>query len=91
MWVWVLAQRKFASVSAYQKASSWKLKHHLMQHLSVDILNFGAPRNYWCMRFEAMNQVRNPMPLCLPARPGLSLPGPAWLGSARLGAGLTQT
>ena len=78
VWVWVLAQRKFESVRAYQKASSWKLKHHLMQHLAIDILNFGPPRLYWCMRFEAMNQVRNPMPLCMPARPGS-----AQLGLAR--------
>ena len=85
------AEKKFESVTAYKKAKSWKLKHHLMQHLAVDILNFGPPRLYWCMRFEAMNQVRNPMPLCMPARPGLQ--GPARLSSAWRGPdpNLTQT
>ena len=35
----------------------WKPKHHYVCHIPLDILHFGPPRHYWCMRFEAMNQV----------------------------------
>ena len=35
----------------------WKPKHHYACHFPLDILHFGPPRHYWCMRFEAMNQV----------------------------------
>jgi hypothetical protein len=47
----------FGQVKSYAAGGLWKLKHHLVQHIPVDILYFGPPRNYWCMRFEAMNQV----------------------------------
>ena len=35
----------------------WKPKHHYACHFPLDIWHFGPPRHYWCMRFEAMNQV----------------------------------
>ena len=35
----------------------WKPKHHYACHFPLDIQHFGPPRHYWCMRFEAMNQV----------------------------------
>ena len=35
----------------------WKPKHHYICHFPLDIWHFGPPRHYWCMRFEAMNQV----------------------------------
>jgi hypothetical protein len=35
----------------------YKPKHHFACHYPPDILNFGPPRHYWCMRFEAMNQI----------------------------------
>ena len=35
----------------------WKPKHHYVNHFPLDIYHFGPPRNYWCMRFEALNQV----------------------------------
>jgi hypothetical protein len=35
----------------------WKPKHHYICHFPLDILHFGPPRHYWCMRFEALNQV----------------------------------
>ena len=31
-------------------------KHHFLTHTAVDILNFGAPRNFWCFGYEAKNQ-----------------------------------
>ena len=37
--------------------SIWKPKHHYACHFPLDILHFGPPRHFWCMRFEAMNQV----------------------------------
>lgn len=35
----------------------WKPKHHYALHFPLNVLQFGPPRHYWCMRFEAMNQV----------------------------------
>ena len=35
----------------------WKPKHHYACHFPLDILHFGPPRHYWCMQFEATNQV----------------------------------
>ena len=35
----------------------YKPKNHMACHFPVDILNHGPVRNYWCMRFEALNQV----------------------------------
>ena len=34
----------------------WKPKNHFARHIVTQIRMFGAPRNYWCMRFEAKNQ-----------------------------------
>ena len=48
------AQRLFLAISAYAKL--WKPKNHFAQHIPGDILQFGPPRTYWCMRFEAKNQ-----------------------------------
>ena len=44
----------FLSIPAYK--SIWKPKNHFEAHMPLDILNFGPPRGYWCMRFEAKNQ-----------------------------------
>ena len=30
-------------------------KHHFMIHIPKQILMFGVPRQYWCMRFEGLN------------------------------------
>ena len=35
----------------------FKPKQHFLTHIPRDILLFGPPRLYWCMRFEAFNQV----------------------------------
>ena len=35
----------------------FKPKNHFACHFPVDILNFGPVRQYWCMRFEALNQL----------------------------------
>lgn len=35
----------------------WKPKNHFSAHFALNIMNFGPPRHYWCMRFEAMNQI----------------------------------
>lgn len=35
----------------------FKPKNHFACHFPVDILNFGPVRGYWCMRFEALNQM----------------------------------
>lgn len=45
----------FLSIPEY--SDLFKPKHHFCAHLPVDILRFGPPRHYWCMRFEALNQV----------------------------------
>jgi hypothetical protein len=33
-----------------------KPKHHFVQHLAVDLHQYGPPRGYWCFGFEAFNQ-----------------------------------
>ena len=43
----------------------WKPKNHFASHFPTDILNFGPMRNYWCMRFEALNQVFNVQENCV--------------------------
>lgn len=48
-------QRLFLSIPEY--AQLFKPKHHFCAHIPLDILRFGPPRQYWCMRFEALNQV----------------------------------
>ena len=35
----------------------WKPKHHYACHFASDVLNFGPLRHFWCMRFEALNQL----------------------------------
>jgi hypothetical protein len=35
----------------------WKPKNHFACHFAHNVLRFGPPRHYWCMRFEALNQV----------------------------------
>ena len=35
----------------------FKPKNHFACHFPTDILNFGPVRHYWCMRFEALNQL----------------------------------
>eukprot|EP00966_Prymnesium_polylepis_P133131 3076967-Prymnesium_polylepis.1 len=35
----------------------FKPKNHFATHFATDILNFGPVRAYWCMRFEALNQL----------------------------------
>ena len=44
----------FLSIDEYQDL--FKPKGHMYAHYPADILNFGPTRQYWCMRFEAMNQ-----------------------------------
>ena len=41
----------------------FKPKNHFASHFPTDILNFGPVRGYWCMRFEALNQLVSPLPL----------------------------
>lgn len=48
-------QQLFLSIPEY--AHLFKPKHHFCSHIPLDILRFGPARHYWCMRFEAMNQV----------------------------------
>jgi hypothetical protein len=48
------AQEKFLSIVEYSQL--WKPKNHFVQHIPADILLYGPPRNFWCMRFEAKNQ-----------------------------------
>ena len=38
-------------------ARLFKPKNHFACHFPVDILHFGPVRHYWCMRFEALNQL----------------------------------
>ena len=38
-------------------ARLFKPKNHFACHFPVDILSFGPVRHYWCMRFEALNQL----------------------------------
>ena len=35
----------------------FKPKNHFASHFPTDVMNFGPVRAYWCMRFEALNQV----------------------------------
>ena len=35
----------------------FKPKNHFASHFPIDIMNFGPVRGYWCMRFEALNQL----------------------------------
>ena len=35
----------------------FKPKNHFASHFPTDIMNFGPVRGYWCMRFEALNQL----------------------------------
>ena len=46
--------KQFLSIPEYIEL--YKPKHHFATHFPIDILNFGPPRHYWCMRFEALNQ-----------------------------------
>ena len=48
------AQKRFLGIPAYSML--WKPKNHFATHIPGDILRFGPPRTYWCMRFEAKNQ-----------------------------------
>ena len=43
------------SIPAYD--GIWKPKNHFACHFALNIRRFGPPRHYWCMRFEALNQV----------------------------------
>ena len=47
-------QELFLSISEYDDL--YKLKGHWYSHYPHDILQFGPARQYWTMRFEAMNQ-----------------------------------
>jgi len=46
----------FLMVDAYINAGLWKPKHNFMQLLPLEILHYGPARNFWCMRYEAMNK-----------------------------------
>ena len=35
----------------------WKPKNHYLSHVPLDILQWGPPRNYWCVAFEHENQL----------------------------------
>jgi len=48
-------QHLFLRVPEYR--GLWKPKHHFAQHVAKDILRYGPPRHYWCMGFEAYNQL----------------------------------
>ena len=47
-------QERFINIDEYE--GLFKLKGHWYSHLPEDIEAFGPTRQYWCMRFEAMNQ-----------------------------------
>jgi hypothetical protein len=47
-------QELFLSINEYQ--SLFKPKAHWYSHFPDDIFRFGTTRQYWCMRFEGMNQ-----------------------------------
>jgi hypothetical protein len=47
--------RRLRSIILYQ--AIWKPKNHFACHFAVNIQRFGPPRHFWCMRFEALNQV----------------------------------
>ena len=38
-------------------ARLFKPKNHFASHFPSNIMNFGPVRSYWCMRFEALNQL----------------------------------
>ena len=44
----------FLKIQLYKEM--WKPKNHMARHFVANIRKFGAPRNHWCMRFEAKNQ-----------------------------------
>jgi hypothetical protein len=48
-------QENFLSIPEY--ANVWKPKFHWVSHFPQHIIEWGPPRVYWCMRFEANNQV----------------------------------
>lgn len=48
------AHQLFRAVPEFDRL--WLPKHHFSLHFPDDILRFGPPRFYWCMRFEAKNQ-----------------------------------
>ena len=35
----------------------WKPKNHYLSHIPLEIIQWGPPRNYWCMAFEHENQL----------------------------------
>lgn len=47
-------QKLFLSIIDY--SDLFKLKGHWYSHFPTDVLRFGPTRQYWCMRFEALNQ-----------------------------------
>lgn len=48
------AHKLFVAVPEFKRL--WVTKHHFSLHFPDDILRFGPPRFYWCMRFESKNQ-----------------------------------
>eukprot|EP00327_Prymnesium_parvum_P007073 CAMPEP_0182801520 /NCGR_PEP_ID=MMETSP0006_2-20121128/2999_1 /TAXON_ID=97485 /ORGANISM="Prymnesium parvum, Strain Texoma1" /LENGTH=261 /DNA_ID=CAMNT_0024926853 /DNA_START=803 /DNA_END=1588 /DNA_ORIENTATION=- len=57
-WTWHQVGTRFTDIlcSVPEYHLLWKPKNHFAVHIPTDILNFGPPRGYWCMRFEAKNQ-----------------------------------
>ena len=49
-------QQLFLECTEYG-ARMYKPKNHFATHFSMDIYNHGPVRHYWCMRFEALNQL----------------------------------
>ena len=49
-------QQQLKALSAFYQ-DIWKPKHHYACHFTRDLLNFGPLRHFWCMRFEALNQL----------------------------------
>ena len=45
----------FLSIAEYEHI--WKPKFHWLSHFPQHIIEWGPPRLYWCMRFEAFNQL----------------------------------
>ena len=50
----LILQELFLSITEYQDL--FKPKAHWYSHFPTDIMQFGTTRQYWCMRFEALNQ-----------------------------------
>ena len=48
-------QQNFLSIPEYVHV--WKPKFHWVSHFPQHIIEWGPPRVYWCMRFEANNQI----------------------------------